>query len=179
MKPTSHHPTHLFENDTWYFVTSGTREKRRYLAVDGHKELVRDRLKSLTVEFKLILSAWVILDNHYHVLIRSNNGVALPSFIRRLHGSISFDLNGRDGTRGRQLWHNYWDTCIRSERDYWVRFNYIHHNPVKHSYVRRSEDWTYSSYRYYLEHKGAEWLSDAFSQYPIRDFTDARDEFER
>jgi len=75
------------------------------------------------------------------------------------------------------VWHNYWDTGIRTEADYWARFNYIHHNPVKHGYVPRTEDWLYSSYRYYLERKGEEWMTDALRRYPIVDFTDLRDDF--
>jgi putative transposase len=66
---------------------------------------------------------------------------------------------------------------MRSEKDYWVRFNYIHHNPVKHGYVSQMADWAFSSYCYYHERKGEEWLADTFSQYPIVDFSDPRDGF--
>ena len=78
---------------------------------------------------------------------------------------------------------DYWPTsaavndCIRTEADYWTRFNYIHHNPVKHGYVEQMEDWPFSSYRYYFENQGEEWLMDAFRQYPIIDFTDSDDAF--
>jgi len=75
------------------------------------------------------------------------------------------------------VWHSYWDTCIRGENDYWRRFNYIHHNPVKHGYVSQIEDWSFSSYGYYLKHKGRDWLMDAFLQYPVVDLTDREDDF--
>lgn len=158
-------------------ITGATYQKHRLLKPQGHKDLVRDQLKALLHEFGLKLDAWVILDNHYHLLLKSRLGKKLPSFFGRLHGRTSFDLNGRDGTRGRQVWHNYWDTCIREETDYWTRFNYIHHNPIKHGYVLGSEDWPFSSYHYYLEHKGRDWLRDAFLQYPVVDFTDPDDDF--
>ncbi len=176
LKP-SHHPPHIYLDDTWYIITSSAYQCRRLFRPHSHKEFIRDRLKELAAEFGLKFAAWVILDNHYHILVKSKVATELSRFFARLHGRASFELNRRDNARGRQVWHNYWDTCIRSEKDYWTRFNYIHHNPVKHGYVKRMEDWEFSSYRYYMEHKGAEWLADIAFRNPIVDYTDPRDEF--
>ncbi len=177
MSQSLHHPPHIYLDNTWYTITGAVYQKRRLLQPEGYKDLVRDQLKTLVVEFGLQLAAWVILDNPSHLLAKSRVGAALPRFFGRLNGRTSFDLNGRDGARGRQVWHNYWDTCIRGEADYWTRFNYIHCNPVKHAYVIKSKDWSFSSYRYYLEHKGQDWLIDSFRQYPVIDFTDPDDDF--
>jgi putative transposase len=172
-----HHPPHIFLNDTWYMVTSATNLRQRLLAPNGHKELLRDRLKELTDQFKLQLAGWVILDNHYHILVRCEDGSSLTQFIKRLHGGTAFELNKMDGKQGRQVWHNYWDTCICSEADYWTRFNYIHHNPVKHGYVCKMDEWPFSSLRYYLDRRGREWVMDAFYRYPVVDFTDGDGQF--
>jgi len=178
MQPTCHHPPHIYLDDTWYMITSPVRDGCHVLKPEGHKELVRDQLKALVVEFKLNLAAWVILDNHSHILVKSRVGVEVSRFVGRWHGRTSYDLNASDNIRGRQVWHNYWDTCIRIEQDYWTRFNYIHYNPIKHGYVKQIEDWTYSSYGYYLAHRGKEWLMDLFEQYPVIDFTDPNDRFD-
>jgi putative transposase len=172
-----HHPPHIYLDNTWYMITSAIYQKRPLLRPEGYKDLIHDQLKTLVVEFGLRLAAWVILDNHYHILVKSSIGTVLPRFFGRLHGRTSFDLNGRDHTRGRQVWHNYWDTCIRTEADYWTRFNYIHHNPVKHGYVSLTENWPFSSYHYYLERKGKDWLMDASHWHPVIDFTDPKDDF--
>ena len=179
MPKTGHHPPHIYVDDTWYFITASIYERRRFLQPEGHKDFVRDQLKMLTHEFGLRLAAWVILDNHYHILIKSRDGGMLPDFFRRLHGRTAFELNGRDGERGRQMWHNYWDTCIRTEADYWTRFNYIHHNPIKHAYAQSAEGWPFSSYHLYREYKGEEWLMDILHRFPIADFTDRRDSFDK
>jgi len=174
---TDHHPPHVYLDDTWYMFTASVYRGHRLLQPRSHKELVRDQLKALVDEFKFTLAAWVILDNHYHILIRSHAGTHLPQIVRRLHGRTSHDLNELDGAHGRQVWHNYWDTCIRGEIDFWTRFNYIHNNPVKHGYVRRFEEWIFSSYRYYLETKGQDWLNDCWERYPVIDYLD-RDDFD-
>ena len=167
-----HHPPHILLDDTWYQITASTYQNRPVLASPESKQLAGDLLQTLINEFGFRLKAWVILNNHYHLLLKSKRGVDLPLFIRRYHGRISFDLNRKENVRDRQVWHNYWDTCIRDEAGFWMRFNYIHHNPVKHGYVSRMEDWPYSSYNYYLKAKGAEWLADVLRRYPVVDFTD-------
>ncbi len=166
-----HHPPHVFLNDAWYMVTSSIYKQQRLLAPNGHKEFFCDLLKGLTIEFHLDLAGWVILDNHYHILVKCEDGNSLSRFFGRFHGRSAFELNRLDGAPGRQVWHNYWDTCIRTEADYWTRLNYIHHNPVKHGYVDEMDLWAFSSFRYYLEKKGREWLMDAFYRYPVVDFT--------
>lgn len=166
-----HHPPHIFLEDTWYMVTGSIYQRQRLLAPTGHKEFLCELLKGLAIEFYLNLAAWVILDNHYHILVKYKSGYSLSQFFRRLHGRSAYELNRLDGATGRQVWHNYWDTCIRSEADYWTRFNYIHHNPVKHGYVHDMGEWAFSSYRYYLDRKGGEWLMDAFYRYPVVDYT--------
>ncbi len=173
----SSHPPHFYLDDTWYIFTGSTYQRRRLFQPAGYKDLIRDHLKSLVTEFQLELAAWAILDNHYHLLIKSRDGSSLARFFGRLHGRTSFELNGLDDARGRQVWRNYWDTCVRSDADYWTRFNYIHHNPLKHGYVTRLEDWPYSSYHFYLEEKGSDWVVDAFRRYPVVDFTDPDDDF--
>jgi putative transposase len=173
-----HHPPHIYLDDTWYMITGAIHENRRLLQPEGYKDLVRDELKELALEFEFTLAAWVVLDNHYHILTRSHEGAALSRFIGRLHGRTSFDMNGRDDTRGRQVWHNYWDTCIRAESDYWTRFNYIHNNPVKHRYVKRHEDWPFSSYQEYLDLEGVTWMMDVWERYPVIDFVDLSDGFD-
>jgi len=40
------------------------------------------------------------------------------------------------------------------------------------------ERWRYSSYGYYLEHKGVAWLMDVFERYPVVDFSDPNDRFD-
>jgi putative transposase len=173
-----HHPPHVYLDDTWYMITGAVYENRRLLQAEGYKVLVEDQLKALVAEFKFTLAAWVVLDNHYHILAKSHEGAMLSRFIGRLHGRTSFEINSCDGTRGRQVWHNYWDTCIRTETDYWTRFNYIHNNPVKHRYVKELEEWPFSSYRHHLEREGATWMMDVLERYPVIDFTDLSDGFD-
>ena len=65
---------------------------------------------------------------------------------------------------------------MRSERHYFVTLNYIHNNPVKHGYVNQWGDWPYSSFSWYLQEKGREWLLDLWREYPVLNYGSGWDE---
>lgn len=56
----------------------------------------------------------------------------------------------RRGERGIRQ-RRYWEHLIRDEQDYASHVDYIHYNPVKHSYVLRPADWPHSSIHRYIE----------------------------
>jgi len=167
-----HRPPHLFIDDTWYFVTASTVNKAYVLVTDEHLNLWANIFKELIKEFKIELTAWVILPNHCHLLLLPQHGHDVGSFMKRLNGRTSHELNSLDQTRGRSVWYSYWDTCIRGQRDFWTRFNYIHYNPLKHGYVQDPEAWQFSSYRSYLVDEGEGWLKNCLQDFPIDDLLD-------
>ncbi len=170
-----HHPPHIYLDDTWYIITASTLNHAPFLTSEQAKVLVRDKLKSLIISFNIKLRAWVVLNNHYHLLLKPHRGKDLSRFFGQLHGSTSRQINLWDDAMGRQVWHNYWDTCIRDQSGLWTRFNYIHHNPVKHGHVQEIRNWSFSSYHYYLRTKGQDWLTDCWSSYPVIDFLEGDD----
>ncbi|MEO8354303.1 MAG: hypothetical protein ABI621_00170 [Chloroflexota bacterium] len=93
--------------------------------------------------------AWVVLTNHYHIMVRSpkQNAASLPKLIASLHKFTARQWNVDDRQPGRMVWWNYWDTCIRSEKDFGNRLNYVFWNPVKHGLVSHPEEYECSSYR--------------------------------
>jgi putative transposase len=195
------HPPHLYEDNACYFLTASTLNGQRLLVDDARRTMLKDILKKLAALHGITLYAWVILANHYHLLLRTSERSPIYKFIKALHGQSAIRLNELDGVVGRQVWYQYWDRFPRSERDFWSYFNYIHINPVKHRYVGldhgvllaegrevriaagRAADvdlclqqYPHSSYHYYLRKYGPEFLMDAWTLYPIPDYT-AGDDF--
>ena len=172
-----HKPFHLYLDDKIYFVTASTLNKGNFFDTSAKKKIIKGKLKSGATQYKVRIYAWVILSNHYHFLFQFKEEQNLGKFTGFMHGGSSFDLNSLESKGGRQIWWNYWDNCIRNERTFYRRFNYIHHNPVKHGYVKKCEDYEFFSYNYYLRKLGKEYMDSIFAQYPIIDFTDKNDEF--
>jgi len=162
-----HVPAHLFVDEAIYFVSCRTYQGERILNTDQKKRILFRSMVNSTKTFEYELQAWVILDNHYHILLHVPQAKRIPLFFQKFHGKTSYLLNRHDGTRGRKVWYNYWDECIRDERDYYNRLNYIHVNPVKHGYVEDPEDYEFSSYRAYLGANGEGWLKDILRNFPV------------
>jgi putative transposase len=162
-----HVPPHLFIDEAIYFVTCTTYGKAKLLETREKKMLVLNTLEEVMSSHDIDLVAWVILDNHYHTLFQVKNAKTIPLVFQRVHGKSSFEINRIDGIRRRKVWYNYWDECVRDERDYYNKLNYIHLNPVKHGYVENAEDYEFSSYPVYLEANGEEWINDVLLRYPV------------
>ncbi|MCK5413092.1 MAG: transposase [Candidatus Pacebacteria bacterium] len=127
-----HHPPHIYQDDSIYFVTARTYQKEKIFNTDQKKKIL---FKNLWNEFSKIdyrLYAWVILDNHYHIEFKTRLGRNLSKAINLIHGRTAFEINKIDNKKGRKIFQNYLDYCIRHEKDFYRHFNYIHHNPVKH-----------------------------------------------
>jgi putative transposase len=170
-----HQPYHLYLDDQIYFVTAHTYLDRPYLDTASKKMKLLGKIKEFLKAFHFNLYAWVILDNHYHILFKVSRGKDLPKTMNKIHCGYSYERNKIENQKGRKIWQNYWDRCIRSEKDFWRHFNYIHHNPVKHGYVQKMEEYEFSSYNYWIKKRGEEWIMSAFREHPIRDFTVPQD----
>ena len=165
--PSPHRPIHLYADNAWYFISASTIGHEKLLSTDEHLAIWQDVLNATIEELNMAMSAWVALPNHYHVLVQPREGIDVAKFTNLLHGRTAFQLNGMDGKRGRKIWYSYWDVCMRTEHDFWTRFNYIHYNPVKHGYVDAPEDWNFSSYQFYLKEQGKDWLWKCLQGYPV------------
>ena len=168
-----YHPPHFYKENTDYFITAHTFDKRRFFTTETEKEMLLKVLYSAANVHSIFIHTWVILDNHYHLLIKINTTEKLVKFIKSLHGKSAIELNKINSTPGQKIWVNYWDHCIRSKKDFWVHFNYIHNNPLKHGYVKNFNkliDYKFSGYSQWVEEKGVDWLKDIWETYPVVDF---------
>ena len=166
-----HRPPHYYFDQKIYFITARTINKEKFFNTKEKKNILKKIIKEAGDKFQITFYAWIILDNHYHLLLNISQGKLLSAFMKAINGKSAFLLNKIDKTEKRKIWFNYWDRCIRNEKDFWIRFNYIHHNSIKHGCVKEMKDHQFSSYNNWIEKEGIEWVNDAFEKYPIVDFT--------
>ncbi|MBI4713197.1 MAG: transposase [Planctomycetes bacterium] len=167
----THRPPHLYFSNTEYFLTVSTYKQQHFINSNSKKDIIQSILNQALKVEEYLLHGWVILDNHIHLLVRTKEGIRLSKFIARITAKSAIELNKLDNQVGRKVWYQYWDRCLRDEKDFYIRLNYIHYNPVKHNYVTQPELYTYSSYQEYLAKYGAEWLNDCYDRYPVKDFS--------
>ncbi|HOG46996.1 MAG TPA: hypothetical protein PLJ35_21010 [Anaerolineae bacterium] len=82
------------------------------------------------------VTAWVVLPNHYHLLLSVESLGAVCAALQRLHGTTSRAWNLADGMTGQhQVWYRYVDRAIRNAAHFSRALNHVHIKPVKHRYV--------------------------------------------
>ncbi len=117
------------------------------------------------------IGGWVVLPNHYHIVVGVDSLDTVSSILKQLHGTTSREWNLADGMTGqRRVWYKFTDRWIRDERHYYQALNYLHYNPIKHGYVNDPYKWMWSSVHLYFGTKGRDWLRAAWKAYPIGGF---------
>ena len=166
-----HAPPHPGMRNALFHITAANFEHRSIIGKSTHRmgEFENELMTALTVPEDKCL-AWCVLPNHYHFLAAVTDLIQTVKCLGQLHGRTSRKWNLEDDCKGRQCWYRCADRAIRSKRHIWAVMNYIHHNPVKHGYARRWQDWPFSSATGFLQSVGRERAAAIWRDYPILDF---------
>ena len=150
-----------------YIVTGAILYNQHLLSENKRKEFV---LHTLLERAKLLnwnLQTWAILDNHYHFIGQApESPMTLEKLIRQVHSITAIQINRWGNTPGRQVWGNYWDTCLTYERSYLAGLHYVNMNPVKHGATKHPINYPFCSYRWFIE-QGDEALKQQVFAQPI------------
>jgi putative transposase len=151
-KSAPHNPPHWFQANATNMLTASVYQNQHLILSPERKIAWRDAFIEAAKLYSWHIIAWVILNNHYHAMIESpENPASLSKVIASYHKFTSRRWNDEDNFPGRKVWWNYWDTYIRSEKDYYNRLRYIFWNPVKHGLVENPEDYSFSNYQEFLK----------------------------
>jgi putative transposase len=131
-----HSPAHRLSEAGAYMVTCGTYLKQPLFRGTKRLRFLCDALLRLAAEYEWNLQAWAVFANHYHfVALSPPQPGNLPEFMKKLHSDTALEVNQWDGTKGRQVWFQYWDTQLTYEKSYFARLSYVHRNAVHHKLV--------------------------------------------
>jgi len=192
-----HRPAHIYLDNEIYFVSCRTVGGVKYFK--NSKDLMLKIIKKAFSVYSASIYAWVVLNNHYHVLLefkdRSDelspqgeiryNKFHSVQFVTPIHNKlakltqyINRDsarcINKMRNTPGRRVWYQYFDVVVQTEKQFYTFFNYIHENPIKHGLVKNLDElsgYKYCSYKSWFDKMGVEWMGDVFRQYPTIDYS--------
>ena len=169
-----HQPPHPFRETGCYLITAANFEHVNIMAMPGRRTAFQKILLKGFQEINAEIIGWVILTNHYHVLVNIESLDLVSNLLKQIHGSTSHEWNKQDGLTGkRKVWYRFSDRMMRNETHLNQTLNYIHYNPVKHGLIRDVYDWPWSSLFWYENDKGREWLKEHWGKYrPHVDFGD-------
>ena len=171
-----HAPLHVLLERGIYMVTAGTYGKTLFFQTPERRDLLLERLQRCTAERGWELQAWAVLANHYHFIALSPADPAtLRRVLNKLHTTTAKAVNELDGTPGRKVWHEFWDTQLTFERSYLARLNYVNQNPVHHQLVPVAAQYHWCSAAYF-EREVSPSLQRTVADMPI-DQVEVRDDF--
>lgn len=130
-------------------------------------QILIDSLKHLQIADNLKIFAYVVLENHLH-LVASSNDIAksmkkFKSFtakellallqkhnVKTILDQLAFYKKAHKQETTYQVWQEGMQPkLIQSEAMMMEKINYIHNNPIKRGYVDEAKHWRYSSARDY------------------------------
>ena len=166
-----HSPPHALRAQGTYHLTAACLDHTAYIGYST--ERMADFCGGLLAAMAPVtagIHAWCVLPNHYHLLVTTPDLRSAIWALGRLHGRTSFRWNKEEGSRGRQVWCAAADRFMRGDGHFWATMNYIHHNPVRHGYVKQWLDWPYSSVREFLAGVGRVKAERLWHEYPLEDY---------
>ncbi len=140
-----HAPLHRFDAAGIYFITAGTMYKQQFFRTHEALSALCASLFALAAKHECWLQAWALLSNHYHLVIGCDEADRIKRMLRQLHITTAIDANRRDGTKGRTVWFQCWDTQLTNERSWLARLRYTHENAVHHGLVANAEEYSWCS----------------------------------
>ena len=164
-----HSPPLLFRENAIYFITASTYKKVHHFESPVAKTFLRDSIFRAFGEAGWTIIDWVVLDNHYHLLANApESPERLPKIIRDIHRfSATFLRKNELAINGTaHIWHNYWDTCLKTVEAFYTIAHYIWRNPVKHGYVKDPFNWEFGSFRTRFESE-ADYCTKIMTEYPL------------
>ena len=164
-----HSPPHKIKGSEFYLITVTCYKHKNRIKSEQRRQQLLNEIFDRFINQEIEILAWVILPNHYHLLVKNVEFKQLGQTFRSIHGPLARQWNLEENSTGK-MWCSFSDPAIRSERHYYTTLNYIHYNPVKHNWAKSPYDWNESSVHWYLENHGREWLRNCWVEYPVRQY---------
>jgi putative DNA methylase len=107
-------------------------------------KVVEDSILYLDTK-KYLVSAWVVMPNHVHLVTTPLPGKSLARTMQSLKSYTANEANKLLMRNGTFWMPDYFDRYVRSQRHFAAAIAYVENNPVKAGLCSRPEDWRFSS----------------------------------
>jgi len=128
-----------------FFVTASSSQRKAIFQSARMQHLFLDVLRHYRREDHFRLHAFVLMPNHFHLLITPTEKSSLEKCLQLIKGGYSFRAKKELGVQG-EIWAaGYNENRVRSIDEFNGFAEYIHNNPVKTGFVTSAALWECSS----------------------------------
>ena len=142
-----------------YHVLSRGNESQNIFINNDDRELFLATVADMSERFEIDIYAYVLMDNHYHLLFRTNRANLCRS-MQWFGATYTKRFNLRHNRSGHLFQGRFKNMLVQNEAYLLQLSYYIHRNPLRAGMVRRLADYKWSSYRVYAYGKNKQnWLN--------------------
>jgi putative transposase len=114
----------------YYHVTCRGNERKAIFRDDTDRQAFLDRLQSSLTIYQVELHGYVLMDNHFHLMVRTRRG-NLAEFMRHFNISYTSSFNRRHRRVG-HLYQGRYKAILVDKDSYLLELSrYVHLNPVR------------------------------------------------
>ncbi|HOX37092.1 MAG TPA: hypothetical protein PL033_03805 [Candidatus Brocadiia bacterium] len=139
--------------EEYYLITHCAKRGSNLLESDGHKRLLLDNINFFRARGLYQLAGYVILPDHYHLLISPAEGRSFDDILVPLTAYVTHHLSAVSGLP-KPLFRSVAGVRVVPEEKLNDALNFLHENPVRHGQTGTPKDYGWSSYaNYYLRNE--------------------------
>ncbi|HEB94681.1 MAG TPA: hypothetical protein ENI94_14745 [Gammaproteobacteria bacterium] len=133
----------------WYHVMNRGAGQRCVFTSLAQRHYFLSLLADVHERFNAEWHAYCLMDNHYHLLLRTPDG-NLQRIMRHINGLYTQYFNRSEGTDG-PLFRGRYKAILVDAQSYWLQLSrYIHRNPLEARLCRSLSQYRWSSYKAYV-----------------------------
>lgn len=135
--------------DAMYHVMSRGNEGRCIFKSDSDRHRFIEKLKLMSDRFQIEIYAWVLMSNHYHLLLRTRES-NLSNAMQWFGAGYSRYFNLKNERQGHVFQGRFKSLLVENDQ-YMLQLSfYIHLNPIRSGLVKHLVDYPWSSYLDYI-----------------------------
>lgn len=125
---------------------------RRLLQSERNAELLIDVLRSLVAEGKFELHDFVVMPDHFHLLLTVYDGMTVEKAMQLIKGRFSHRVSHEFGYKGEVWRRGFTETQVMNRSSFGKHSEYIALNPVRAGLVTSADEYPFC-FRYLAKRK--------------------------
>jgi len=156
-------PLRIQYPDAWYHVMNRGRRGDEIFTDDRDYAAFIDLLKEIIEDYKVKVSAYCLMSNHYHLLVQTPDS-NISRAMRHLNGVYTQRYNRIHHCDGQLFRGRYKAILVEADSYLLELLRYIHRNPLEAGLVDNLQEYNWSSHKGYVSKaKKWDWLYKGFA----------------
>lgn len=154
----------------FHIITQGINKSYIFERSEDIKFYLR-MMKKLSKEQEVKILAYCVMNNHTHMLVKTNQTKKMSKFMQRLNTTYGIYYNQKYNRVGYVFRNRYKSEGIYNEKHLYNCVRYIYNNPVKAGICSQAKEYQYSNYKE-LNSKYKEINENLIDEYSFIDIED-------